>query len=295
MLDHRIVSLQNLVLVPVARVLAQKGVRADTLSWIGLGFAILAFLLISANWYLAGLAAVAANRVVDGLDGSVARATRPTDKGAFLDISLDFVFYAVVPLAFALANPAANALAAAVLIASFVGTGTSFLAFSLLAERKGLRSTKFPAKGIYYVGALAEGAETIAVFVAMCLFPGVLRRDRLWLRRPLYGDHCLALEARAGRPLKRSDLSSVRYQSRCRLSGAVQVGSGAWAEAGLDRGYPLSRRRHSKGDPGHEGTAKTLSRRLRHQRDASRHLDPRAPVLASLLGSVRDAPSGSPN
>ena len=136
-----------------------------------LGLGIGAFLLIWANWYLAGLAAIAANRLVDGLDGSVARATRPTDKGAFLDITLDFVFYTIVPLAFALADPGANALSAAVLIASFVGTGTSFFAFSLLAERKGLRSTKFPAKGIYYVGALAEGAETIAVFVAMCLFP----------------------------------------------------------------------------------------------------------------------------
>ncbi|WP_294641665.1 CDP-alcohol phosphatidyltransferase family protein [uncultured Aureimonas sp.] len=171
MFDHRIIPLQNRVLVPMARVLAKRGVRADALSWTGFGFGVVAFALIWANWYLAGLLAIAANRLVDGLDGSVARATRPTDRGAFLDIVLDFAFYTLVPLAFALADPAANALAAAVLIASFVGTGTSFLAFSLIAERRGLRSAKFPAKGIYYVGALAEGAETIAVFVAMCLVP----------------------------------------------------------------------------------------------------------------------------
>ncbi|KTR03585.1 membrane protein [Aureimonas ureilytica] len=171
MFDHRIIPLQNRVLVPMARVLAKRGVRADALSWTGFGLGVVAFGLIWANWYLAGLLAIAANRLVDGLDGSVARATSPTDRGAFLDIVLDFAFYTLVPLAFALADPDANALAAAVLIASFVGTGTSFLAFSLIAERRGLRSAKFPAKGIYYVGALAEGAETIAVFVAMCLVP----------------------------------------------------------------------------------------------------------------------------
>ncbi|WP_062231390.1 CDP-alcohol phosphatidyltransferase family protein [Aureimonas sp. N4] len=171
MFDHRIIPLQNRVLVPMARVLAKRGVRADALSWTGFGLGVVAFGLICANWYLAGLLAIAANRLVDGLDGSVARATLPTDRGAFLDIVLDFAFYTLVPLAFALADPDANALPAAVLIASFVGTGTSFLAFSLIAERRGLRSAKFPAKGIYYVGALAEGAETIAVFVAMCLVP----------------------------------------------------------------------------------------------------------------------------
>ena len=31
------------------------------------------------------------------LDGSVARLTQPTDAGGFLDIALDFVFYATIP------------------------------------------------------------------------------------------------------------------------------------------------------------------------------------------------------
>ncbi len=106
MFDHRIIPLQNRVLVPMARVLAKRGVRADALSWTGFGLGVVAFGLICANWYLAGLLAIAANRLVDGLDGSVARATLPTDRGAFLDIVLDFAFYTLVPLAFALADPA---------------------------------------------------------------------------------------------------------------------------------------------------------------------------------------------
>ncbi|MFK7871101.1 MAG: CDP-alcohol phosphatidyltransferase family protein, partial [Roseobacter sp.] len=60
---------------------------------------------------------------------------------------------------------------AAILIASFIGTGASFLAFSIIAERRGLSAKDFPTKGIFYLGGLTEGAETIAAFVAFCLWP----------------------------------------------------------------------------------------------------------------------------
>ena len=46
------------------------------------------------------------NRLFDGLDGAVARATRRTDRGGFLDIVFDFAVYGAVPLAFALREPA---------------------------------------------------------------------------------------------------------------------------------------------------------------------------------------------
>ena len=119
----------------------------------------------------AGLALLLASRLCDGLDGAVARLTQATDRGAFLDITLDFLFYASVPLAFALADPAANALAAAVLLAAFVGTGSSFLAFAVLAERRGLNSSAYPNKGLYYLGGLTEASETLICFALMCLWP----------------------------------------------------------------------------------------------------------------------------
>ena len=111
------------------------------------------------------------NRLSDGLDGAVARLGQPTDRGAFLDIALDFVFYALVPLGFALNDPAANAIPAAVLIASFAGTGSSFLAFAAIAAKSGMRAPEYPTKGIYYLGGLTEGFETIVFFVVLCLFP----------------------------------------------------------------------------------------------------------------------------
>jgi phosphatidylglycerophosphate synthase len=120
---------------------------------------------------LLGLVLIVASRLADGLDGAVARLTQPTDRGAFLDITLDFVFYASVPLAFALADPAANALAAATLLAAFIGTGSSFLAFSLLAERRALKAVDYPHKGLYYLGGLTEASETLLCFALMCLWP----------------------------------------------------------------------------------------------------------------------------
>ena len=171
MIDARLLPLQRAVTEPPARWLAVRGVRADQITVAGCLIGLLATVAAAFSLFWLALLGLVLNRVADGLDGPVARMTKPTDRGAFLDITLDFVFYAAFPLGFVLADPAANAVAGAVLVASFVLTGTSLLAYSIIAERRGMASDAFPSKGIYYLGGLAEGAETIAVFVTFCLFP----------------------------------------------------------------------------------------------------------------------------
>lgn len=165
------------VLQRIARRLVAAGVGADAVTLAGFGLGIAAAAAIALQAYGAGLGLLLASRLCDGLDGAVARLTTPTDRGAFLDISFDFLFYASIPLAFAVADPAANALPAAVLLAAFIGTGSSFLAFATLAERRGLKSEAHPAKGLYYLGGLTEATETLTCFALMCLFPG---RFALW-------------------------------------------------------------------------------------------------------------------
>lgn len=171
MIDARLQPLQRAAMQPPAAILAARGVSADVISVAGFGIGLLAVPALALGWWAAALLLIAANRIMDGLDGAVARINGPTDRGAFLDIALDFVFYALVPVGFALHDPAANALPAAILIAAFVGTGSSFLAFAAIAARRGNRAANFPTKGIYYLGGLTEGFETIALFLAMCLFP----------------------------------------------------------------------------------------------------------------------------
>ena len=171
MLDRLALAALRPALDRLAAGLVRRGGGADSVTWSGFALGMAGAVAIALQGYLAGLALLLAGRLADGLDGAVARATRPTDRGAFLDISVDFLFYASVPLAFAVADPARNALAAACLLAAFIGTGSTFLAFAVLAERRRLASAAYPRKGIYYLGGLAEGTETIACFAAMCLAP----------------------------------------------------------------------------------------------------------------------------
>ena len=173
MIDAKLLPLQRRLLRPMALGLVTFGVRADQVTITGFLLGIVALPLLASQQYTWALVFILLNRVLDGIDGEVARLTIATDRGAFLDIALDFVFYATIPLGFALANVTENALAAAVLLAAFVGTGSSFLAFSLMAEKRKLHAQKFPSKGLYYLGGLTEGAETIAVFVAFCLWPNL--------------------------------------------------------------------------------------------------------------------------
>lgn len=171
MIDARILPLQRVALQPFAEFLAHRGVRADIISLTGFAAGLGAFLALCLGQWPLALALILVNRLLDGLDGAVARIHGPTDRGAFLDIALDMAFYALIPLGFAIQAPDMHALPAAVLIVSFVGTGSSFLAFSAVAAKLGRQAPEFPTKGIYYAGGLAEGFETIAVFTAMCLFP----------------------------------------------------------------------------------------------------------------------------
>ncbi len=151
--------------------LSRRGLTADQATLAGFGFGMLAAVMIAYGLTAAAILPLLVNRALDGIDGALARRWGATERGAFLDISLDFVFYAAIPLAFAALAPEQNALAAAVLLAAFVATGTSFLAFAVIAEKRGLRSTAYPSKSFYYLGGLTEGTETIVCFLAMCLWP----------------------------------------------------------------------------------------------------------------------------
>jgi len=117
------------------------------------------------------LVCILLNRLGDGLDGALARMTGASDAGGFLDIVLDFIFYSLVVLGFAVASPEVNSLAAAFLLFSFVGTGSSFLAFAIMAEKRGIENIVYPHKRIYYLTGLAEGTETFLFFILFCIFP----------------------------------------------------------------------------------------------------------------------------
>ncbi len=171
MLDAHIRSLIDPPLNAAGRMIARLGIGADEITLAGFVAGMTAAVAIVLGEPLIALVLILIGRIADGLDGAVARASAPTDRGAFLDIALDFIFYGSIPLAFALADQYRNALPAAVLIASFHVNGATFLAYSAMAAKRGIETSAQGTKSIYYLAGLAEGAETILVFALMCVLP----------------------------------------------------------------------------------------------------------------------------
>ncbi|MCZ8209381.1 MAG: CDP-alcohol phosphatidyltransferase family protein [Aquidulcibacter sp.] len=170
MFDAKLRPIIDPPLNAIGRALARMGIGADSVTLMGMVIGIGAGISIWQQAYGLGLALIALNRLLDGLDGAVARATQKTDFGGYLDIVSDFVFYVAIPLGFGLARPE-NLTWAMLLIATFTLTGVSFLAFATLAAKRGLETQAHGQKSFFFNTGLAEGAETIAFFVVMCLWP----------------------------------------------------------------------------------------------------------------------------
>jgi phosphatidylglycerophosphate synthase len=153
------------------RMLAHCGVSATAVTLIGLAVGLLAAAAIVLQAYAAGLALILLNRLLDGLDGAVARATAVTDRGGYLDIVVDYVFYAGIPLAFAVVDPSRNALPAAALLAGFCLTCSSFLTLAAIAAIRGLETDSHGRKSFFYSKGLVEGTETILFFLLMTAVP----------------------------------------------------------------------------------------------------------------------------
>lgn len=170
MLDAKLRPLIDPPLNWAGRMLAGVGVTANGLTFSGLVLGLAGAAAIAFGHIGWGLGLILANRVADGLDGAVARVRGPSDLGGYFDIVADFAFYVSIPLGFG-ALAAENTLPALVLVASFVLTGVSFLAFAVIAAKRGEQTTAHGRKSFFYSTGLAEGTETIALFIAMCLFP----------------------------------------------------------------------------------------------------------------------------
>jgi phosphatidylglycerophosphate synthase len=171
MIDRYLIPPLQRLLDKPARLLARRAVTANQITLVGFVIGVLALPLLMAGAFELALVAVLLNRLADGLDGAVARRTQTTDAGGFLDIVLDFIFYQTVVVGFILNSPHEHLLPGLFLMLSFVGTGTSFLAFAVQASKRGLDNPHYPNKSMYYMGGLAEGFETFAVFVLLCLMP----------------------------------------------------------------------------------------------------------------------------
>lgn len=170
MFDAKLRPLIDPPLNAAGRWIARAGIGPDAVTLAGLVPALGAALAIADGQFGLALVLILVNRLLDGLDGAVARATRQSDFGGYLDIVSDFAFYVAVPLGFGFAATA-SMVPAMVLIAAFTLTGISFLAYAAIAAKRGIETAAHGRKSFFYDTGLAEGTETIAVFVLMCIWP----------------------------------------------------------------------------------------------------------------------------
>ncbi len=171
MFDARIRPLIDPPLNRIAARLATWGVTPNALSITGAIAGIGAGIAIAFSQFGFAVALIVLSRISDGLDGPVARQTRSTDLGGYLDVICDYAFYTAVPLGFAFARPE-WALPAACLLGGFLLAATSFLGFAALAAERGLKTSAQGKKSFFYLGGLAEGTETIAILLLAALLPG---------------------------------------------------------------------------------------------------------------------------
>ncbi len=168
MLDNRARAIVAPTLDTIAVSLENRGVSATAVTTAGWLCGITACIGAATHFWLIALVLWIANRILDGLDGPIARHRGATDLGGFLDIVSDFSIYAGFIVAIAIAEPSAR-LACVALLATYYVSGTAFLAFSSLAERRNV--ARQDGRSLRFVGGLAEGTETIAAYVTFCLFP----------------------------------------------------------------------------------------------------------------------------
>lgn len=169
MLDSGMRKWMDAPLNSAAKLFPSK-ISANSITIVGFLIGVLSFISIMKGQFALALLFLAVNRLADGLDGAVARRHGATDLGGYLDITADFLLWALLPLGFMLHSPD-TAFAAAILLSSFAMSMTVFLAFAVMAEKRGASSTAQGKKSFFYLAGLAEGTETIAFFAFVMVYP----------------------------------------------------------------------------------------------------------------------------
>lgn len=152
----------------LARVLRTCGVSAVAVTTTGLAFGVAACLAAGLGLWWIALALWVSGRAFDGIDGPLARLVGATDLGGYLDFACDLVVYAGFVVAVSVAVPGARLACAALLAAYYVNVG-AWLSYSALAKRQALSGGD--GRSLRFVPGLAEGAETLLVYVLFCVLP----------------------------------------------------------------------------------------------------------------------------
>lgn len=173
MIDNRARKILNPLLERAVTPLFRIGVPANAITAVGFGFGIASIVSISMRHNILALGLWLANRIIDGIDGVLARKSTPTDLGGFLDIVFDFAIYGglLIGIAIGYANLRLETI---ILLGTYYFSGTALLALSSITERRARLiqvTSERNSKAIRFIGGLAEGGETIIFYVVVMALP----------------------------------------------------------------------------------------------------------------------------
>jgi phosphatidylglycerophosphate synthase len=159
MLDTFTRPLLTSPLESAARKVIDAGVSANQVTFMGFVVGLVGIFAIGFGAYGIGLALILFNRLLDGLDGAVARATVVTEFGRYFDNASNLIILSGFAFFFAMSQPDQ-------------AMGAAFLLFSIIA----LHASKSPvdtgeAKPFYHLSSLAGGTEMIIFIVIVSLYP----------------------------------------------------------------------------------------------------------------------------
>jgi len=155
---------------PLARGLVRAGVHPIAITLVAFGLTLPAAWLVATGRPALGLGIWLASRVLDGLDGVVARQGGTASAfGGYLDITLDMAGYSAMAVGFALAHPGLQ-LAFLLILVGYVLCGTSVLALSSILEAK---RAQLPGndRSLQLTPGYAEAGETSIIYTLWVLLP----------------------------------------------------------------------------------------------------------------------------
>jgi phosphatidylglycerophosphate synthase len=187
--DRRLRALKRAALQPAAARLAPRLTRwgAAPVTALALLIGVAAAIAAAAGAYGVALTGWLANRVLDGLDGEVARRLgRADDRGGYVDLLADYVVYAALPIGAAVGatapwsplgpdpSPWTWPAVAALLAAYYVNLGSYTLLAALMEKRGQGARARGEATSLVMPAGLVEGFETIVLVALMLALPAHL-------------------------------------------------------------------------------------------------------------------------
>ena len=176
MIDKYLRPIKDKVLIPLAKKTALI-FSPNQISLISFFFGLISCLMIFLHQLYPALAFWILNRVIDGLDGTAARLNKlQTDWGGYLDIMLDFVIYALIPISFTIAYSSSivDYAVLSIMLGLFYINTASWMYLSGVIEKRSINSKIPEQTSLPMPTGLMEGAETILLFSLLLIFPHLM-------------------------------------------------------------------------------------------------------------------------